>query len=85
MTGDITSAEGLNSPVYEASRLANPRRISTGGIDSFPEYSLAIADTITISVEEKHELASTTGAISVVAQPMRKAGLAELFISRAKN
>ena len=69
---DIISAGDTNSPAYEASRLASPRRISTGGIDSLPVYSLAIAEMITISVEEKEELASTIGVINVVAQPIRK-------------
>jgi len=56
--------------------------MSTGGIDSLPEYSLAIAYMITISVDEKEALASTMGAINVVAQPIRKIELANSTVSR---
>jgi hypothetical protein len=51
----VTALVELNSPAYKVNLPANPRRMSTGGVDSFPEYSLAIADIITISVEENAE------------------------------
>jgi hypothetical protein len=44
--------------------------MSAGGMESFPVYSLTIAEMITINVEEKVELGSTRGAINVVAQPI---------------
>ena len=81
-TTSLTFVECLaepNSLAYEANRLANPRRTSTGGIDNLPVYSLAIANMMTISVEENEELASTRGVTNVVTQPIWKSEPAKIY------